>query len=77
MKVFKITGKVFYKNIGIGAWGIRDLAGKEYCPNFMPEQLKIEGARIVVTARKSDEGFSMHMWGEAIEIIGFHTLNQY
>lgn len=77
MKVFKITGKVFYKNIGIGAWGIRDLSGKEYRPNFMPEQLKTDGARVSITAKKAEEGFSMHIWGEAIDILGFHTLNPF
>lgn len=77
MKLFRISGKVFHKNIGIGAWGIKDNAGKEYRPIFMPEQLKSDGASVSVTAQKVEEAFSIHMWGEAIEILGFHTLDQY
>lgn len=75
MKVFKVVGKVFKKSIGIGAWGIVDNQGVEYRPIFMPEQLKSEGASVVVTVKNIQEEFSIHIWGKPIEIMAFHTLN--
>ncbi len=75
MEHLKIKGQVFLKQIGITAWGIIDAKGTEYRPNFMPEQLKTEGANVVVTAKKINEEFSIHIWGEPIEILAFHTLN--
>jgi len=77
MEHFKIKGQVFLKQIGISTWGIVDTNGTEFRPNFMPEQLKTEGANVVVTAKKINEEFSMHMWGEPIEILAFHTLNPF
>ncbi|MEZ4982063.1 MAG: hypothetical protein R2769_10855 [Saprospiraceae bacterium] len=74
MKKFKIKGKVTFKDMGPGAWGIVTREGQEYRPVNFPEQLKKEGAEVEVTAVKSEEEFSVHMWGEAVEIVGFGTL---
>ena len=75
MASLNITGKVFKQNLGVGAWGIRDLSGNEYRPVNMPEQLKTEGARVAIRAVEADEGFSIHMWGTAIRIVSFRTLS--
>ncbi len=74
MKNFHLRGKVFYKNVGTGAWGIRDMSGQEWRPINMPEQLKAEGAEVNLFVREVEEDFSMHMWGTPVEILNFHTL---
>lgn len=74
MKNFHLQGKVFFKNVGVGAWGILDSSGTEYRPINMPEQLKVEGAEVKLNAREVEEDFSIHMWGQPIEILSFHTL---
>ena len=68
-----ITGKVVYKNIGTGCWGIIDNNGKEWRPINLPEQLKKEGRKVQVIAEEEKENFSVFMWGTAIKIVSFHT----
>lgn len=75
MASFTLEGTIFFKAIGVGAWGIRDDKNREWRPVEMPEQLKSEGARVSVRAKRVTEDFSIHMWGEPIEIKTFHTLN--
>ncbi len=71
---FKITGKVKYMDIGMGFWGIIADNGKEYLPLPMPEQLKFDGHRVECKAKISD-AMSMHMWGEAVTIVSFRTVD--
>lgn len=73
----KIKGKVIFKNLGTGAWGVEDENGTEWRPVHMPEQLKIEHARVQLKIIPTKEAFSIHMWGKPMRIISFHTLNQY
>jgi hypothetical protein len=73
MKAFRIKGKVSYQNIGTGFWGIIDNKGNEWRPVHMPDQLKEDGKKIEITAKKTEEGMSIFMWGEAIEIVSFET----
>jgi len=68
-----ITGKVVYKNLGPGCWGIESSEG-EYRPVNFPEQLKQEGATVTVKAREVEEFASVFMWGTAVHITSFSTL---
>ena len=75
MKEFKLVGKIFKKDLGVGAWGIKSENGIEYRPISMPEQLKSTGASVALTVQEIEEVFSIHIWGKPIKIIGFHTLS--
>ena len=57
-----------------GAYGIIDEAGRKYFPLNMPDQLKKEGAVVVVKVRPSDAE-TMMMWGEPVYIESFETLS--
>ena len=70
----RISGKIVYQDLGTGFWGIIADNGKEYRPVNMPEQLKRKGAQVSVLIKKTTNQVSMFMWGEAVEIVGFHTL---
>jgi hypothetical protein len=69
-----IKGKVIFKELGTGAWGIEGSDGKEYRPINFPEQLKKKGANVSVKVKPAKEEMSIHMWGEAVEIVSFGTL---
>lgn len=71
MKTLK--GTVVYKNIATGFWGIVDEAGGEWRPINLPEQLKKEGRVITVRVKEVEEGFSVFMWGKAVEVVSFST----
>ena len=73
MKALHIKGEVVYQNIGTGFWGIVDDKGNEWRPVNMPNQLKTEGKKVHITAKKAKEGMSIFMWGEAIEVLTFET----
>ena len=70
----KVKGKVKHLNMEGGFWGIVGDDGKEYRPVNMPEQLKKDGAAVEVRLRHVEEEMSLYMWGEAVEVTGFHTL---
>ena len=70
-----IQGKVVFKNIGPGCWGIVDDKGGEWRPVNMPEQLKYQGAEVRAKARQIPEEFSIFMWGTAVQISSFETLS--
>ena len=72
-KILDIRGQVFFKDLGMGAWGIKAMDGTEYRPIEMPEQLKHKGDQILCRAISVEEEFSIHMWGEPIKIISFST----
>ena len=65
----KITGKVIYKNIAGGFWGIIDENGKEWRPVNLPKSLQKDGKTVSIEARPAKEEMSIFMWGTAIEII--------
>lgn len=73
MSALQIKGKVVYQNLGTGFWGIIDNKGNEWRPVNMPDQLKYEGKKVNILAKKTEEGMSIFMWGEAIRIISFDT----
>lgn len=68
-----IKGRVVYKDLNGGFWGIEGEDGRQYFPINMPEQLKIPEARVEITAIESDME-SIFMWGDPIKIVAFHTL---
>lgn len=65
----KIKGKVIYKNIAGGFWGIVDENGKEWRPVNLPKSLQKDGKAVSIEARLANEEMSIFMWGTAIEII--------
>lgn len=69
----RIKGTVRYQNIATGFWGIIDEQGNQWRPIEMPEQLKIEGKKVHLTINEIEEGFSIFMWGTAVELVTFHT----
>ncbi len=69
----RIEGTVKYQELEGGFWSIIGKNGGEYAPIEMPEQLKLEGAKVVIRASEF-EGMSMMMWGTPIVINSFHTL---
>ncbi len=69
----KIKGTVKYQELEGGFWSIIGDDGGQYAPISMPEQLKLNGAKVVVKATEF-EGVSMMMWGTTIVIHSFHTL---
>ena len=68
-----IQGKVVYEDLEMGFWGIVDKQGNKWRPVSMPDQLKVAGAQVQVTASEVDED-SIFMWGTPIRIMSFHTI---
>ncbi len=69
----KIKGTVKYQELEGGFWSIIGDDGGQYAPISMPEQLKLNGAKVMVKASEFD-GMTMMMWGTPIVIKSFHTL---
>ena len=65
----KVTGKVVYKNISGGFWGIIDNNGKEWRPVNLPKSLQKDGKAVNINARLAEEEMSIFMWGTAIIIV--------
>lgn len=70
----KIIGHVKYLDFEGGFWGVIGNDGKEYRPVNMPNQLKHDGEAVEITARPAEEEMSIHMWGEPVKIVAFHTI---
>ena len=70
----KLVGTVKYIDLGTGFWGIIDKSGKEWLPINMPEQLKHEGKEVTCRVIPYD-GFTTHMWGEAVKVVSFQTIH--
>ncbi len=69
----KIKGTVKYQELEGGFWSIIGDDGGQFAPIQMPEQLKLDGAKVLVKASEF-EGVSMMMWGTPVVIHSFHTL---
>ncbi len=69
MEPFKIQGKIVYKKLGPGFWGIVDDEGRKWRPVCMPDNMKQEGLDVTVKARLVKEGASIFMWGRPVEIL--------
>lgn len=70
----KIEGIVRYTDLESGAWVIESTVGLIYHPTNMPEQLKHNGAKVIVSAHRSD-AMSFVMMGELIDITQFKTIS--
>jgi len=68
--IIKISGKVVYKDLGTGFWGIVGDDGREWLPTNLPASMEVEGKSVRLNARPVD-GMSMFMWGTMIEIVPF------
>lgn len=68
MSKIKIKGKVVFKSIEGGFWGIEDAKGNQYRPVNMPEKLKEVGKEVSIEAKEVDE-MSVFMWGIPVKII--------
>ncbi|GIV31885.1 MAG: hypothetical protein KatS3mg030_192 [Saprospiraceae bacterium] len=69
----RIEGKVVWKDLGPGCWGIIDDEGNEWRAVNMPEQIKHPGKRVKVWLEPVEEDVSIFMWGKAARITGFET----
>ena len=74
MSKIKIKGTTAHQQVESGFWSIIGEDGQQWRPVNMPEQLKFEGKKVVVTAREVEEEASIFMWGVPIRIIAFHTV---
>jgi len=64
-----IRGRVLYKNIGTGFWGIEDTNGNQWLPVNLPVSMRQEG-KLVSLRVKTLEEENIFMWGTPVEIVG-------
>lgn len=74
MNQIKFKGKTIYQNIETGFWGLIDIEEQKWLPINMPEELQKEGLLVEITCELLDTEFSIHMWGKAINILGFNII---
>jgi len=74
MTKVNVTGKVVYKDIGIGFWGIEGNDGKNWLPMNMPEQLKMKGETVTVKVKEMNGMAGNAMWGTPVKIVSFTTV---
>lgn len=67
------TGTVKYLSFEGGFYGIVGDDGKHYDPINMPQEFKVEGLRVWLTANITDY-MSFHMWGYVVELISIERL---
>ncbi|WP_421948026.1 hypothetical protein [Phaeodactylibacter xiamenensis] len=75
MKNIRIKGTIKHVKLEGGFWGIVADDGREYRPVQMPEQLKHDGESVEVTLKPEEEEMSIHMWGQPVKVVSFHTLH--
>lgn len=71
MSKINISGRVVYKDLGTGFWGIVDNSGKEWRPVNMPSSLQKDGLKVSVKAEPASEAFSVFMWGTSVKILDY------
>ncbi len=74
MSQINFRGKVVYKNIEMGFWGIEADNGAQWLPINLPSNLQKEGLKVRISGRNVDNFFSMVMWGNPIEITNYKLL---
>ncbi|MCP4438881.1 MAG: hypothetical protein GY810_08040 [Aureispira sp.] len=67
----KIKGTVKHQKLSGGFWGIVGDEGDNWRPVKMPEDLKVEGLKVEISAEREEGGISIFMWGTPIRIIEF------
>ena len=75
--MIKIKGTVVFEQLETGFWGIVDEKGQQWRPVNMPNQLKVEGAKVDIRAIEAEEEISIFMWGTPVKIVSFHTIPIY
>jgi heat shock protein HslJ len=68
-RVFTFRGTVRYVDIEGGFHGIVGNDGTQYQPVNLGSEWKKDGLQVSVTARPGEDGMSIYMWGQQIEII--------
>lgn len=74
MSQINFKGKVVYKNIEMGFWGIEAQNGQQWLPINLPSKLETEGLEIEISGKSVDDFFSTIMWGTPIEITDYKIL---
>jgi len=69
-----IRGTVTYQDLSGGFWGIIGEDGQAWRPSKMPKALQNNDLKVEITAKKAKTGFSIFMWGTAIDIIDYTIL---
>lgn len=68
------NGAVTYVDLEGGFWGIAGDDGGHFFPTNLPEECKVEGLHVRVTAVPAEEGMGIQMWGKRITITGITRL---
>jgi len=68
----KISGRVVYKDLEGGFWGIE--ADDNYLPIDFPEQLKYRGADVTCIVDADIDVMSFISWGIPCSVISFSTI---
>jgi hypothetical protein len=71
----KIKGIAKYQTIEGGFWSIISDDGEKLRPLMMPVQFQENNAHIECRVELYEEDFSFHMWGIAIKIVSFRTID--
>ncbi|MEZ4887317.1 MAG: hypothetical protein R3E32_21475 [Chitinophagales bacterium] len=74
MSQINFTGKVVYKNIEMGFWGLEANNGKQWLPVNMPSALEKEGLKVEISGNTIDDFFSTVMWGNPMEITNYKII---
>ena len=69
-----IIGTVEYQELSGGFWGIIGEDGQQWRPTQMPKALQNNDLKVKITAKKAKAGFSIFMWGTAIDITAYTIL---
>jgi hypothetical protein len=68
------TGIIKYITLEGGFYGIIGDDGVNYDPINLPDNFRIDGLKVVLTAIKREDLCSFHMWGIIIEIISIQLI---
>jgi len=68
------SGIIKYITLEGGFYGIIGDDGVNYDPINLPENFRIDGLRVILTAIKREDLCSFHMWGIIIEIINIQLI---
>lgn len=67
----KISGKIQYKSVGMGAWALSSDDGKVYELYQPPAELRHENLSVEVEGKIREDIMTLAMIGKVLEIISF------
>jgi len=70
----RVIGTSEFQEIEGGFWAIKTEEGESLRPQMMPEQFKIEGAKIECRVEYLEDDFEFQMWGTPVRIVSFKTV---